>query len=61
MSAQGSVKAPEMSGTELRARKEGRSKEASLGSSSWKVWKEVLIAELLNVLERRRYDATELR
>jgi hypothetical protein len=32
-------------------------KERSDASSPLQVWKQVLIAELLNILERRRYDA----
>ncbi len=62
MSAEGSAKAHDISRTELLVRGEGRTTEGASGSSSpWKVWKEVVIAELLNVLERHRYDATDLR
>lgn len=58
MSAPGSAKAPDMTRTEPETADElqaGRV-ESSGRRSPWQVWRQVLIAELLNLLERRRYD-----
>lgn len=58
MSAPGSAKAPDKSAVEFEKKEEAREKQKhSDAASRWQVWKQVLIAELLNVLERRRYDA----
>jgi hypothetical protein len=58
MSAPGSAKAPDTGAVEFEKKREaGEKKERSDTASRWQVWKQVLIAELLNILERRRYDA----
>jgi len=59
MSAPGSAKAPDKSAVECEKKKEEarEKKERSDAASPWHIWKQVLIAELLNLLERRRYDA----
>ncbi len=59
MSAPGSAKAPDKSAVEFEQREEDArdKKERSDAASPWHIWKQVLIAELLNLLERRRYDA----
>jgi hypothetical protein len=59
MSAPGSAKAPDKSAVEFEKKKEEarEKKERSDAASPWHIWKQVLIAELLNLLERRRYDA----
>ncbi len=62
MSTQGSAKAPDPSYVEHEARIDKPSYEAHSSSNSpWHVWKQVIIGELLNVLERRRYDNAERR
>lgn len=60
MSAPGSAKAPDKSAVEFEKKEEEEArekKERSDAASPWHIWKQVLIAELLNLLERRRYDA----
>ena len=59
MSAPGSAKAPVANAVRFEKKDEvgEEKKERSDASSPLQVWKQVLIAELLNILERRRYDA----
>ena len=59
MSAPGSAKAPDKSAVEFEQREEDArdKKERYDAASPWHIWKQVLIAKLLNILERRRYDA----
>lgn len=58
MPAPGSAKAPDMNAVEFGNKEDGRRrKERSDPVSRLHIWKQVLIAELLNLLERRRYDA----
>lgn len=58
MPAPGSARAPEVGAIELEKNEAaGEKQERSDALSRWQIWKQVLIAELLNVLERRRYDA----
>ena len=62
MSTQGSAKAPDLSRIKFDAKKESTQPDIPTSSSSgWKVWRQVIIGELLNVLERRRYDHTDPR
>ncbi len=65
MSAPGSAKAPDNDGMEFEKKggpQRGRDQDRRSGAPSpWQVWKQVLIGELLNVLERRRYDALGMR
>lgn len=53
MAAQASAKAPEPT---LQAPITKPEQPAAI--SQWTVWKQVVIAEVLNVLEKRRYDAS---
>ena len=62
MSSQGSAKAPDLSGVEHDKKKDSTSPGIRTApSSTWYVWKQVIIGEILNILERRRYDSTEPR
>jgi hypothetical protein len=57
MPASGSAKAP---GVTVVKFEEVREEDgANHTFSQWQVWKQVLIAELLIVLERRRYDCPD--
>jgi hypothetical protein len=54
MSSQGWAKAPEARSEE---NKDASQRQAHAEpASTWHVWKQVVIGEILNVLERRRYD-----
>jgi hypothetical protein len=62
MSTQGSAQAPDLSGVEHDEKKESTNPDVHAASKTpWKVWKQVIIGELLNVLERRRYDESDPR
>jgi hypothetical protein len=56
MSVQASAKAPIPEDDALRRDKAPDGDKLSL-SSSLRIWPQVIIAELLNLLEKRRYDA----
>jgi hypothetical protein len=57
MSAQASAKAPIRGDEALRSEVETDEDRNPNWSSSLRVWRQVVIAELLNLLEKRRYDA----
>ena len=56
MSVQASAKAPVPENDVLRRNKAPGDDKLSL-SASLRIWPQVIIAELLNLLEKRRYDA----
>jgi hypothetical protein len=60
MSSPGSAKASEKNRMEFKANEANDNDKHFRNSSPWKIWTQVLIAELLNVLEGRRYDVTGL-
>ena len=57
MSAQASAKAPEPKDDTQRSSKLDQTEAKIHLFARLRVWRQVLIAELLNLLEKRRYDA----
>ena len=53
MAAEASAKAPQ---TPSQAAATNHQQQAA--PSQWQIWKQVVIAEVLNVLENRRYDVS---
>ena len=53
MAAEASVRAPKTT-TQTPA----ANLQKSTSTSQWEIWKQVVIAEVLNVLENRRYEAS---
>jgi hypothetical protein len=62
MSSQGPAKAPDLRGMEREKQSDSSQHQGQRQSSSvWQVWKQVIIGEILNVMERRRDDNMQLR
>ena len=62
MLSQGSANAPDLRYVERKNKRDKLNFEShSAAHSAWQVWKQVIIGEILNVLERRRYDTTQPR
>jgi hypothetical protein len=57
MSTQALARAPEPKDDSLKSTKPTREKRYYRLSASLRIWRQVIIAELLNLLEKRRYDA----
>lgn len=57
MSAQALARAPEPKDDGLKSTQPNPEKRDSNLSTSFGIWRQVIIAELLNLLEKRRYDA----
>jgi hypothetical protein len=57
MLTQAWAKAPETNDDALQVRKPTREESKVSLSTSLRIWRQVIIAELLNLLEKRRYDA----
>ena len=62
MFTQGWAKAPDANRTQPEEHEEITRRETrGQSASSWHVWEQVIIGEILNVLERRRYDSPAFR
>jgi hypothetical protein len=57
MSTQALARAPESKDDGLKSSKPIRDDRNHSLSTNLRIWRQVLIAELLNLLEKRRYDA----
>ena len=57
MSAQAAAKAPEPKDDAMMSMTPKRKQRAVSLSGSLRIWRQVAIAELLNLLEKRRYDS----
>ncbi len=62
MSSQGSAQAPDLRGVEREKQSDSCQHQGhGQASSVWQVWKQVIIGEILNVMERSRDDNMQLR
>ncbi len=57
MAAQGSTPAPEVNGQNSGSQKSRSSGRPGVVAKWFAAWKQSFVAELLNLLERRRYDS----